>query len=97
MMNAPLPDDPSMLKDLLMQQRRDHLHQIMAMQTRIQGLEDMATQTSAFQARIEMLEQKEQQLAQSLIELQRKNDDLALDKQRLEYRVRITNYVFRVA
>ncbi len=86
MSDAALPNDPAALKDLLRKQQRAHLERNLALQSQ---LESMASQTSAFQARIEVLEQKEQQFAQRLTDLQRKNDDLSVDKLRLEYRLMV--------
>ncbi len=86
MMNAALPNDPAALKDLLLKQQRAHLERTVLLQSQ---LENMAAQTSAFQTRIEVLEQKEQQFAQRMTELQRKNDDLTVDKLRLEYRLMV--------
>ena len=86
MMNAALPNDPAALKDLLLKQQRAHLERTVLLQSQ---LENMAAQTSAFQTRIEVLEQKEQQFAQRLTQLQRKNDDLTVDKLRLEYRLMV--------
>jgi hypothetical protein len=86
MMNAALPNDPAALKDLLLKQQRAHLERTVLLQSQ---LENMAAQTSAFQTRIEVLEPKEQQFAQRMTELQRKNDDLTVDKLRLEYRLMV--------
>ena len=93
MMNDALPNDPVALKDLLLKQQRAHLARTVLLQSR---LENMAAQTSAFQVRIEMLEQasreweaRNAQFVQRLTELQRKNDDLSVDKLRLEYRLMV--------
>ncbi len=45
--------------------------------------------SECFLTRIEKLEQKEGQFARLLTELQRKNDALAMDKLRLEYRLMV--------
>ena len=93
MMNDALLNDPVALKDLLLKQQRAHLARTVLLQSR---LENMAAQTSAFQVRIEMLEQasreweaRNAQFVQRLTELQRKNDDLSVDKLRLEYRLMV--------
>ena len=79
MLNAALPDDPADLKELLKHQQRVHLDQ----------MAQMATQAGVLESRIAILEQKEQESKARLTELQRKNDDLAMDKLRLEYRLMV--------
>lgn len=97
MINAPLPDDPALLKDLLMQQRRQHFHQTRtmrarmdsmeaAMQARIQGLEQALGNS---EARKQAAEEKNVQFTQSLNEFQRKLNDLSMEKQRLEYQLMV--------
>ena len=54
MMNDALPNNPAALKDLLLKRQRTHLARTVLLQSR---MENMAAQTSAFQVRIEMLEQ----------------------------------------
>ena len=105
MMNAALPDDPGILKRLLLQQQqaytvlqqkqveqqRMHMERAVGMQAQ---LEDVAAQAVASQVRIATFEQaarewesQRAELTQRLLELQRKNDHLAMDKMRLEYRL----------
>ena len=86
MLNAALPDDPADLKALLRKQRREHLRQIVAVQDRVAVLEQNAreweSQQQASQAR-------HAELTARLTQLQKSNDDLSMDKLRLEYRLMV--------
>ena len=79
MLNAALPDDPALLKALLRKQRQEHLQQIIAVQNRVDTLEQQARQW----------ESQKQVVEARLTELQKRNDNLAMDKLRLEYRLNV--------
>ena len=86
MLNAALPDDPAALKALLRKQRREHLQQIVAVQNRVDTLEQNARQ---WESQEQTLAARQAELTARLTELQKRNDDLAMDKLRLQYRLNI--------
>jgi len=86
MFNAALPNDPAALKDLLRKQRREHLRQALAFQDRIDTLEQASRQ---WESRNQAAEARHAELTTRLTELQKRNDDLAVDKLRLEYRLMV--------
>ena len=86
MLNAALPDDPAALKALLRKQRREHLQQIVAVQNRVDTLEQNARQ---WESQEQTLAARQAELTARLTELQKRNDDLAMDKLRLQYRLNV--------